>query len=75
MKNENLVILSNEFEKNLKQHKLVDPFHKIKIEDIEISYRNFYSDPKNVDFERDICKEFDICDSESIKIFKKFLGE
>lgn len=75
MKNENLILLSNEYKTCVACHKPSDPFHTIKIEDIEISYRNFFSEPKNIDFERNVCKEFDFCDSESIKIFKKFLGD
>ena len=75
MENENLIILSKEYGLGCLSHKKVDPYHNIKIENIEISYRNFFSDPKNVDFERHICKEFEFCDSASLKIFKKFLGE
>ena len=75
MENENLIILSREYALGGTSHTKLDLHHNIKIEDIEISYRNFYSNPRNVDFERHICKEFEICDGESLKIFKEFLGE
>lgn len=75
MENENLIVLSKEYKLGGLSHKKTDPYHNIKIENIEISYRNFYSNPRNVDFERNICKEFEFCDSESLKIFKNFLGD
>ena len=75
MKKENLILLSREYEQNILSHKNANNHHKIKIEELEKSYRNFYANQANVELERWVCKEFEFCDDESLKIFKKFIGE
>ena len=56
-------------------HKLQRKNHNIQLENFEKSYQDFYSIPKFVDFEKEICKQFEVAENESLLIFEKIIGE
>lgn len=56
-------------------HKKIKNNHNIQIENYQKSYQDFYSIPRYVDFEKNMCKQFEAIENESMLVFEKFIGE
>lgn len=75
MKQENFKNYQLAFENFCLRNKRTCKNHNIKLERYESSYQEFYMQGRGLDFERDICKQFDNADFEGLMIFENFLKE
>ena len=75
MKQENFKNYQSAFKNFCLRNKHACKNHNIKLEQYENSYKAFFVQGHGLDFERDICKQFDNADYESLLIFEKFLKE
>lgn len=75
MENQNFKNYQTALENFCLTHKSKSNNHNIQIDRFENAYKNYYENPKYLDFERDICTCFENADHESLLIFEQFIGE